>query len=71
MEMVFSSGAIDGATACVDVVIIDDNVVEVMETLGLLLTLSTTELGVVLGDAMTVVTITDDEGKQADFYCCN
>ena len=63
MELTFPPGAMDGATACVDVDIIDDNIVEGMEAFGLLLSLSATELDVVVGDAMTVVTITDNEGK--------
>ena len=63
MEMIFIAGTMDGATACIDVSIIDDPFVEGPETFGILLELETTDLGVTLGDAMTVVSIVDNEGS--------
>lgn len=52
----------DSMAECLDINITDDLLVEGNETFTVTLTLLTTDLGVVIENNMTVVTITDDEG---------
>ncbi len=52
----------DSMAECLDINITDDLLVEGNETFTVTLTLLTTDLGVVIENNMTVVTITNDEG---------
>ena len=56
----FPMGSADGLTRCLTVTITDDTVFEIDETFTVALTVSTPDVSVT--DAMTTVTITDDEG---------
>ena len=60
--LMFSAGSMDGdMTPCITVTITDDNVLEGDETFTVALTVSGST--VTLGNAETVVTITDNEGQ--------
>ena len=55
----FPAGSINGSTQCINITITDDEVVEADETFAVTLTVETTR--VMEGNAMTVVTISDND----------
>jgi hypothetical protein len=59
MDVVFPTGASNGAMQCVSVTITDDSAVEGDETFTVTLTTSSP---VALGNAMTAITIMDTDG---------
>ncbi len=62
MFLNFSVGTMDNDTQCLNINITDDMLVEGDETFTVTLILLTTDLGVIIENDMTVMTIRDDEG---------
>ena len=59
-DEVFPSGSTDSDTVCVDIAILDDNAVEGNHSFTL--TLTTSDPDVMLGNNVTVITITENDG---------
>ena len=61
MDVVFPAGTSNGGRQCIDVPIIDDSEMEGDETFTVVLT--TLSSAVILGNAVTIITITDNDGE--------
>ena len=60
-DVVFSAGTSNGGMQCINVTIIDDSEIEGDETFTV--TLTTSSPAVTLGNAVTTITITDNDGE--------
>lgn len=77
----FTSGSMNGATRCVDTIILDDNALEGNQNFTL--TLTTVDSSVILGTAVTAIKIVDNDSQcwaslflrlamhQLTYYRCN
>ena len=61
MDVVFPAGTSNGGVQCIDVTIMDDSEMEGDETFTV--TLTTSSPAVTLGNAVTTITITDNDGE--------
>ncbi len=63
MNFTFPVNSTDDATQCLNVTITDDVLLEGNETLTMMLALVSIEADVIIGNEMTAITITDNEGE--------
>ncbi len=59
---IFTSGSDDDAVRCVDISIVEDNALEGIQTFTL--TLSTSDPDVTLGNNITTINVTDNDGNK-------